>query len=213
MMKEMTQMLTREVFEEIAYESLSREDKRLALPILLFLTEKRNGDIKGRLCADGRKQRVWMVKTDTKSPTVATEALFYLFMIDAYEDRTVATVDLPGHFLQTPMEGRLILRIDSDLALILVEINPAKWKKHLKRVHGKWVIFVRCNKAIYGTLNAALLSYKKLVGHLSEWGFTMNPYDPCVWNKIINEKQTSVAAIWRDINMAARRGMYATGGI
>ena len=40
----------------------------------------------------------------------------------------------------------------------------------------------------------------------------MNPYDPCVWNKIINEKQTSVAAIWRDINMAARRGMYATGG-
>ena len=193
MMKEMTQMLTREVFEEIAYESLSREDKRLALPILLFLTEKRNGDIKGRLCADGRKQRVWMVKTDTKSPTVATEALFYLFMIDAYEDRTVATVDLPGHFLQTPMEGRLILRIDSDLALILVEINPAKWKKHLKRVHGKWVIFVRCNKAIYGTLNAALLSYKKLVGHLSEWGFTMNPYDPCVWNKIINEKQMTVA--------------------
>jgi hypothetical protein len=191
--KEMKQMLSREVFEEIEYDSLSNEDKRYALPILLFLTRKRDGTVKGRACADGRKQRIWMNKEDTRSPTVATEALFYLLMIDAYEDRKVATLDLPGHFLQTPMDERLILRLDNELALALVEINPERWEKHLRKVKGRHVIFVRCSKAIYGTLNAALLSYKKLIGHLEKWDFQMNPYDPCVWNKMVNGKQITCA--------------------
>ena len=34
----------------------------------------------------------------------------------------------------------------------------------------------------YGTLNAAILAYRKLTGHLADWGFEMNPYDPYVWN-------------------------------
>jgi hypothetical protein len=191
--KEMKQMLSREVFEEIEYDTLSNEDKRYALPILLFLTRKRDGSVKGRACADGRKQRIWMNKEDTRSPTVATEALFYLLMIDAYEERKVATLDLPGHFLQTPMDERLILRLDNELALALVEINPERWKKHLRKVKGRHVIFVRCSKAIYGTLNAALLSYKKLIGHLEKWDFKMNPYDPCVWNKMVNGKQITCA--------------------
>ena len=88
---------------------MSSKDKKLTLPILLFLTRQRDGTVKRRACADGRKQRIWMDKEDTKSPTVATEALFYLLMIDAFKDRDVATLDLPGHFLQTPMEGKLIL--------------------------------------------------------------------------------------------------------
>jgi hypothetical protein len=191
--KEMKQMLSREVFEEIQYSTLSNEDKKLALPILLFLTRKRDGSVKGRACADGRKQRIWMDKEDTRSPTVATEALFYLLMIDAYEERDVATLDLPGHFLQTPMEGRLILRLDRELALALVDINQERWGKHLQKIRGRWVIFVKCSKAIYGTLNAALLSYKKLIGHLGDWGFVMNPYDPCVWNRMIDGKQMTVA--------------------
>jgi hypothetical protein len=185
----MNQMLDREVFKEVSYESLSAEDKRNALPILLFLTMKRDGTVKGRACADGRKQRIWTTKEDSSSPTIAIEALFYTLMIDALERRHVATCDIPGHFLQTDMEGRLILRIDGALALLLVEIDPKRWKKHLKWHRKKPVIFVLCNKAIYGTLNAALLAYRKLIGHLSEWGFKMNPYEPCCWNKMVEGKQ------------------------
>ena len=40
-----------------------------------------------------------------------------------------------------------------------------------------------CNVAIYGTLNAALLSYKKLSKKLKECDLIINPYDPCVYNK------------------------------
>ena len=190
--KELNQMLRREVFEEIEYGSLTPEDKKNALPILLFLTEKRDGTIKGRACADGRKQKIWTQKADSASPTISIEALFYTLVRDAVEERDVATCDLPGHFLQTKMEGRVILRLFGELADLLVEIDPERWRKHRQLARGKSLIYVKCSKAIYGTVNAALLSYKKLIGHLSGWGFEMNPYDPCCWNQIVNGKQMTV---------------------
>jgi hypothetical protein len=38
-------------------------------------------------------------------------------------------------------------------------------------------------KALYGTLKAALLFWKKLKTTLESWGFILNPYDRCVANK------------------------------
>ena len=96
-------MLAREVFEEIDYNSLTKQELKDALPVLLFLSMKRDNSVKGRACADGRKQRLWMQKEETASPTIAVEALFYTFVMDAMEERDVATCDLPGHFLQTEM--------------------------------------------------------------------------------------------------------------
>ena len=57
---------------------------------------------------------------------------------------------------------------------------------------GKWVIYVSCYNEIYGTMNAALLVYKKLAKLFLEWGFVMNPYDPCVWNKMVDGKQMTI---------------------
>jgi hypothetical protein len=47
-------------------------------------------------------------------------------------------------------------------------------------------------KAIYGTLNAALLFWLKLSKDLETWGFVMNPYDWCVMNKTVNGKQCTI---------------------
>ena len=41
-------------------------------------------------------------------------------------------------------------------------------------------------------MNAALLAYKNLAKLFTEWGFVMNPYDPFVWNKMIDGKQMSI---------------------
>ena len=86
----------------------------------------------------------------------------------------VATCDLPGFFLQTDMEGDILLRIDGILAMLLVKIDRKHWKKHLKYRGKNSVIYVKCDKASSGTVTAALLFYKKLVGHLMDWGFEMN---------------------------------------
>ena len=39
-------------------------------------------------------------------------------------------------------------------------------------------MYVRLSKAMYGTLKAALLYYRKLSKELREYGFVINPYDP-----------------------------------
>jgi len=48
---------------------------------------------------------------------------------------------------------------------------------------------VELKKALYGTLKAALLFWKKLTMKLKQWGFEVNPYDWCVMNKTIDGTQ------------------------
>ena len=110
----------------------------------------------------------------------------------AREERDAATVDLPGLFLQTDQDKLILLKVTGAEALFLVESNPNKWRKHLQKENGKWVIYVICKKAIYGTMNAALLAYKKLAKLFRKWDFKMNPYDACVWNKMVNGKQFTI---------------------
>ena len=54
------------------------------------------------------------------------------------------------------------------------------------------MLYVRLSKALYGLLQSALLFYRKLRSELEDHGFTVNPYDPCVANKMINCKQMIV---------------------
>ena len=77
----------------------------------MFLKKKRDGSVKGRGCADGRKQRATTLKEDASSLTVAIEAVMLSCVIDALERRNVATVDIPGAFLQAEMDE--LVHIDS----------------------------------------------------------------------------------------------------
>ena len=56
----------------------------------------------------------------------------------------------------------LLLRLTGSVALLLVESDPLKWKKNLRKENGQWVIYVVCKKAIYGTLKGAIIAYEKL---------------------------------------------------
>ena len=48
--------------------------------------------------------------------------------------------------------------------------------------------------ALYGTLKAALLFWKKLTASLKLRGFVINPYDWCIANKDIDGKQCTI--VW-----------------
>ena len=54
-------------------------------------------------------------------------------------------------------------------------------------------LYMHIIKAIYGMLVSAMLFYKKLVKDLKQYGFVVNPYDPCVANKIVKGKQLTVS--------------------
>lgn len=84
------------------------------------------------------------------------------------------------------------LEIGYPLTLLLVEHDPGTWKKYIRKVNGRQIIYVLCNKVIYGTLNAAILVYNILVKYFTKWGFKMNLCEPYVWNKDIDESQFTI---------------------
>ena len=73
----------------------------------------------------------------------------------------------------------MLLKLKVSIALILVEFDERKWRKHLVRERGKLVVHATCNKGVYGAINAALLVHKKMAKEFKIWGFTMNTYDTC----------------------------------
>ena len=46
--------------------------------------------------------------------------------------------------------------------------------------------------AVYGSMIALVLFYKKLVTSLKGDGFKLNPYDPCVANKMVEDKVLTI---------------------
>jgi hypothetical protein len=96
---EMAQLYDLKVMKPVHSRELTPEERREALAYLMFLKRKRCGKVKGHGCADGRKQRRYTDRADAASPTVATEAVFLMAVIDALENRDVAVVDIPGTLL------------------------------------------------------------------------------------------------------------------
>ena len=161
----------------------------------MFLKRKGSGNVKGRGCADGRKQRMWTWPKDASSPTAARESVFLTAVVDAKEGQDVGVSDLPGAFMQTDMDDKIVhVVFQGAMAELLVELAPEVYGQYLTTKKGQPTIYVQLLKALYGTLRAARLFYEKLSGHLMEWGFVLNPYNACVANKIINGKQCTV--VW-----------------
>ena len=189
---EIQQLHDRGVLKAVHKSDLSWEQIQQALGYLMFLKRKRCGKIKGRGCADGRKQRSYIEKSQSASPTVATEAVFITAVIDALERRVVIVADIPGAFMHSDMDPDVYMRLDGLMAELLLEVDYDMYKPYVTYEKGQPVIYVEMLKALYGTLRAARLFWEKLSAVLKSWGFIMNPYDSCVANKQVNNKQLTV---------------------
>jgi len=159
----------------------------------MFLKEKRDGSIKARGCADGRPQRIYTNKEDASSPTVSIEAMVLSCAIVAKENRYVVVSDIPGAFLHADMEENVHMLLEGTVTEMIVKLDPLMYKEHIwYNKKGKPMMYVQLKKALYGTLQAALLFWKLLTETLKEWGFVLNPYNKCVANKIIAGKQCTI---------------------
>ena len=115
---------------------LTRDQRRAALRYLMFLKQKRCGRIKGRGCADGRKQKVYKTKEETSSPTIHIESLFLSCMIDAMEKRNVVTLDIPGAFMQADIDELIHVKLVGELADLLIKVDPS-YSKFVTYENGK----------------------------------------------------------------------------
>jgi hypothetical protein len=76
---------------------------------------------------------------------------------------------------------------------ILVEIARDVYKSYVsKDKKGSKQLLVQCQNALYGTMVASLLYYRKFVKSLMDIDFVINPYDPCVANKMIEGDQMTI---------------------
>ena len=195
--KELKQLNDRDVFTPRLISELTKEEKERAQEAILLVTEKKDSEVKGRLCYNGKETRIWHDKDESHSPTVSNEGLTLTMAIDAKEGRDKMSCDVPNAFVQTPMPKveigkRVIMKVKGSLVKLLVELDPAKFESFVVIEDGKPVLYLEVNKAIYGMLIAALLWYKKLRGDLESIGFVFNSYEPCICNRDIDGKQHTV---------------------
>ena len=134
-----------------------------------------------------------MAKEEAAAPTVALESIFVTATIDAKEKREVVTIDIPvGAFLYADNDDYVIMKMNGLLAELMVKTDPKIYRKYVTIEKGRQVLYLRLQKALYGMMKSALLFYRKLFKELKEIGFEINLYDPCVANKLVNEKQMTV---------------------
>ena len=103
-MKELTQLHIMDTWTPLQAEKLSQEQRMRALLSLLFLKEKRTGDVKGRACINGAPQRAYIPKEDAASPTVSTESTLITASIAAHERRAVQCYDVHSAFVNTNVD-------------------------------------------------------------------------------------------------------------
>ena len=183
----------------INLSTLNPLEKRKALPAVNLIKEKFGGALKGRTFADGSRQRKYLKQDESvASPAAALESLIMTLLIDAYEGRDVGIFEIPGAYLQAklapkPNNERVLLKLVGDFVDIMCKVNP-EHKKNVTYEKGRKVLYMEVLQAIYGCIESALRWYELFSETLVKEGWEINPYDKCVANRMINDKQCTI--VW-----------------
>ena len=77
---------------------------------------------------------------------------------------------------------------------IHTKLEPSTYARFVSKENNSPILYVRLVKALYSMLTSALLFYKQFKNDIGKVGFHINPYDPCIANKIVNGKQQTI--VW-----------------
>jgi hypothetical protein len=192
----LTQLHIMDTWTAMDPPKITREDCMQALSLLLFLKEKQTGKIKGCACINEVPQREYIPKEEATSPTVLIESTFITAAIAAKEKRKVQCYDIPSAFVNTDVDEDVLMVLRGELADMMVQIAPQIYRKYVTVDRkGTPILYVKLQKALCGLMRASLLFYRKLRKELEDYGFEVNPYDPCMANKV-TEGRKQMTVIW-----------------
>ena len=168
---EMKQLHERTAFTPLHPEEMTPAERRKTLESLIFLVEKRDGRIKARTVANGSVQRGWMTKEEAASPTAAVESILLTAVIDAAEERCVATVDIPHAFIQTDIKDdkdgdRITMKMRGPIVDMLVELDYNLYHDKVVYEKNEKVLYVHVKKAIYGMIQSSLMFLQEVESRL-----------------------------------------------
>jgi hypothetical protein len=142
--------------------------------VLIFLGEKRDGTVKGRMVYNGKTTRGWLSREDSASPTAALESIMLTAAIDAHEECDVLTCNIPNELIQALMpevkdgDERIMTKMTGVLVDMLVKVSPELYGPYVVYERNRKVLYVQVMRAIYGMSEAAMLWYKKFRGELEQ---------------------------------------------
>ena len=79
------------------------------------------------------------------------------------------------------------MKVKGPLVDMLLELDYQLYHDKVVEEKGEKVLCVVAQRAVYGMIQLALMFYQKLRKDLEEQGFKINPCNPCVANKMVNE--------------------------
>jgi len=192
---EITQMvIDKKVFTPMSKLSMTKTQIKKALRTNTLLDEKFKPDgsfdrHKARLVAMEYKHMSQLDAIDKASPTPQTQNLLMLASIAAQEKREVRKIDVSGAFLNADMSHRQqYVLLSKQSARIVVQLMPETEEFLLP--NGE--MYCLLNKALYGTGEAARLWFNLVVKTLKANGYEQNPYDKCIFNKMIDGNQCTI---------------------
>ena len=143
----------RDTFNPKHYRDLNEYQKKGILESHTFLKEYRYGTIKGRTVIGGDKQRDFITKEDSTSPTVSNKAVLFSCFVDEKEKSYVAVIDILNKFIQTRIENEnemAIINIIGVLVELILNIYPEFYGPFVTTdKKGEKVIIVQCTNGIY----------------------------------------------------------------
>jgi hypothetical protein len=90
--------------------------------------------------------------------------------IDAHEQRDIATIDIPGAFLNICNDKETFMLLKGRLTKLMVQVDPNLYQKYIiYDKNNQALLYVKLSKAIYKLLKSAILFYKKFVANLQNY--------------------------------------------
>ena len=145
--KDYKQLHVMKTFGRACPEDLRSKQKLDALREINLITEKGYGKIKGRSCADGRAQGLYITNEELVAPTVSMEALLPQLMIGPFEENAMELFDVPGAYLNSdmPEDKFVFFKLEDEFMGIMCEVNP-EFRKDFQQEGNKNVLYLRVSK-------------------------------------------------------------------
>jgi hypothetical protein len=132
-MTKLTQLHTYETYHPVHANSLSPDERRQALSSLMNIVEKQDGRVRAHACANGSKEQrqPGYKKEDGASSTVATNSIMITATINAHKQCNIATIDIPGAFLNAYNNKETFMLLKGHLAELMVQVDPNLYQKYI----------------------------------------------------------------------------------
>ena len=214
-LKEITAVESKNVFVPVNPSDLTYQQRQKAIRSFIFMKEKFDAEgkflkLKSRLTASGNQQDRLFVENSfgtVSSPTMAMSSLTTILAIAKSEKRHLATIDIGSAYLNADMsKENVVMILDNIVAREYLKVRPDV--KNMLNHKGE--LYVKLDKALYGSLQASKLWFETLSSFLRKQGFKANTNDPCVMNKWIGKDCITLGIYVDDIIITATKKSMIT---